>query len=396
MKIKVRKSELQRRGGAPAKAAVAELTASGADGLDKGEVDFFSLFDNLYHAVLIVDARGRVCEANRRAEEFFAAGRDQMKGLAVGELVYGIEQGMLAKLRANIVGGRYTVLNGTCIRRNGGRFAAEIALSGMEHRGGPAIVFSIRNESRVEGVKAKLRTEHNALQNAASGIVIADIEGLFSFVNQAFVEMWGFASAEAALQAALGDLWMDGAEAEELWGAAAEGRSWSGELMALGHDGAPFWVQAMSAPNRDETGQVTGMVFSFVDVSERYKAEETIRREIAGQIDQAREREDFSGLLNIIRLEDIFQLIDSARKSGALLLRDGGARELARIFFVDGAIVAAEEVGGLRDQEAIYRLFRADAESFEFKSGDEGFERRIHASATSVLLEALRRLDEGA
>lgn len=393
MKIRIKKSDLQARRSVTARGLKKdqEVPDSSADRV--GGRDYHSLFDGLYHAVLIVEDDNCVHDANRRAEEFFAGERAEMAGIVISDLIHGMDDSMMAKLRSNIDNGRYTVLNGTCIRLNGDKFAAEISLSGMESGGKRSIVFAIRNESRVDSIKSQLRTEHNALQNAASAIALSDLEYDLNFINKAFIDLWGFENESAAASADIRKLWMDASSSRQLWERPRAGEKWSGELLALKRDASPFWVQCMSAPNRDETGQVMGIVFSFVDISERREAEESIRKEVEGQIDQARGRDDFAGLLNIIRLEDIFQLIDSTKKNGELVIRDESARELARIYFLDGSVVSAN-AEDRRDHEAILHVLRDGGHSFEFKSGSGDFPRRMRESTTAILLDLSRRLDE--
>lgn len=399
MKIRVRRKDLEKRLSPAAEPDVAddrgeEIAArpGSGHGVSEGYAD---LYENLYHAVLIVGEDGRVRDSNRRAREFFAAGKDELDGSPVGDLVYGMDERMLRKVRENIFQGRYTVLNGTCLRRNGGRFAAEIALSGMRDRHGQAVVFSIRNHSRVDGIQTQLRTEHNALDNAASAIVVTDIEGKAQFVNKSFISLWRLNDEQGALDVEMADLWMQPEDARDLLESPRRGESWNGELLALRRDGEPFWVQALAAPNRDETDEVSGMVFSFIDISERYKAQESIRKEVEGQMDQAKTRDQFSGLLNIIRIEDVMQLVDSAGKSGQLVIRDESGGVLGSVSFADGRVIAAE-AGKARGKEAVVELLRGKGHSFEFASGsaDPAGDGAMNVGTTSLLLDASRIIDE--
>ena len=54
--------------------------------------------------------------------------------------------------------------------------------------------------------------------------------------------------------------------------------SWSGELAGKKESGQEFTVQVSAGCNRDSEGEVVGMVLSFVDVSDRKRAEEATRQ----------------------------------------------------------------------------------------------------------------------
>ena len=74
---------------------------------------------------------------------------------------------------------------------------------------------------------------------------------------------------------------------------------------------------ATAAPNKNEIGELTGFVFSFVDVTERRAAEATIRREAEVQMKEAESGDGFAGHLNILSLVDVFQLIESTARTGS-------------------------------------------------------------------------------
>ncbi len=123
-----------------------------------------------------------------------------------------------------------------------------------------------------------LRAEHNALQNAASGIAIATIDGCLDYVNPALLDLWGYEASEELVGREVWELWAvsDGAEAM-MQSILEDHQSWKGELVALKKDGTEFPVHVAAACNRDSGGDLTGMVFSFADITDRRRAEEAQR-----------------------------------------------------------------------------------------------------------------------
>jgi PAS domain-containing protein len=53
--------------------------------------------------------------------------------------------------------------------------------------------------------------------------------------------------------------------------------TWTGELVARRKNGGEFFVQVSATRNRNADGELVGIVFSFVDSSDRKRAEEAMR-----------------------------------------------------------------------------------------------------------------------
>ncbi len=88
----------------------------------------------------------------------------------------------------------------------------------------------------------------------------------------------------------------------------------------------------------------------------------------------------------------VLQMLEMGRKAG-LLEVDGGEVGPARLWLVDGRPVHAE-TKGQRGFDAAVSIVNASAGQFSFEPGRAAPERTIEASATELLLEASRMLDE--
>lgn len=115
---------------------------------------------------------------------------------------------------------------------------------------------------------------------------------------------------------------------------------------------------------------------------------------------QKRERESlerkdkrrFFGSLEDMGVVDLLQTIEIGRKTGVLsIARAGGAA--ARMWFEDGRVIDAE-VGGLRGEEAIYRLLTWEHGDFEIDFRPPDRTPTIKTSTQGLLMEGMRRVDE--
>lgn len=98
------------------------------------------------------------------------------------------------------------------------------------------------------------------------------------------------------------------------------------------------------------------------------------------------------GRLKDMSLVDIIQIFNAERKTSAIHL--GSDMGYGRVYVKAGDIVHAvyREITGV---EAFYQLITWNDGEFEVEPGAEAPERTIHESAESVILEGLRRFDEG-
>jgi DNA-binding response OmpR family regulator len=100
------------------------------------------------------------------------------------------------------------------------------------------------------------------------------------------------------------------------------------------------------------------------------------------------------GSLDQLGLSSLMILLEMERKSGVLLLVNGG--EKARIFLKHGRVAQArfERKPLPANAEAVYELLSWTGGTFEFSSFEVDMEDEIEMSTTGLLIEGARRIDE--
>lgn len=100
----------------------------------------------------------------------------------------------------------------------------------------------------------------------------------------------------------------------------------------------------------------------------------------------------FSGQLNDLALSELIEFFCNQRKTGRLKVDYALA---PGVFFIkDGDLVDAK-VGALNGTDAVFFALTLPSASFDFNAGMQSSRRTINDSWASVVLEGLRRLDEG-
>jgi len=137
-----------------------------------------------------------------------------------------------------------------------------------------------------------------AIESAINAIAISDLQGNLTYVNPAFVVMWGYNSPDEVLGKPASGFWQTKQQADEVIMAIRQNGVWNGELVAVNKDKKTFDVQVSSRIVRDSSGQPVSMLASFADISQTKHA---------GKIQSASEisyRELFNNVADAIYIQD--------------------------------------------------------------------------------------------
>lgn len=197
-----------------------------------------------------------------------------------------------------------------------------------------------------------LRLRSGALEAAADGVVITDVEGTIVWVNPAAARLSGFSEDELVgrnpriLKSGRQDAKFYG----ELWRTIASGGSWRGEITNRRKDGTLYEEEMSVTPVRDASGAITHFVAIKQDVTDR-KASESALREANERLEGALE--------NLKAAED--QVIRQERLRALGTMASGVAHDfnnsLVPILGFSELLLHHPEF--LRDEEKAHRYLRA-------------------------------------
>ncbi len=142
--------------------------------------------------------------------------------------------------------------------------------------------------------EVSLRVKESAIASSINGIALADLEGNLTYVNDAFLKMWGYDDDKEVLGKPAIEFWHMEEKAEAVVDAMRDKAGWTGELVAQRKDGSPFNVQISASMVTDEAGKPICMMASFIDISERLRAESALRERTEALERSNRELEQFA------------------------------------------------------------------------------------------------------
>ena len=276
--------------------ASAEETERTMLALRDSEARKTAILEAALDCVISIDGTGRIIEFNPAAEETFGYTEAEALGQPIAEIVIppslrplhhvGFAH-YLATGEGPVLGRRIEI---TGMRKGGQELPIEIAIVPMEQNGAVGFTAYLRDISERQALAAEQSrlSESNRLllESTGEGIYGIDLQGRFTFVNQAGARILGYAPGELIGQnghALIHGQRMDGSAYPEvecpIYGAIRSGESAHAEDEVFWRqDGTAFPVSYNAAPIIVE-GSVQGAVVTFADISER-KALEAERERI--------------------------------------------------------------------------------------------------------------------
>jgi PAS domain S-box-containing protein len=122
-----------------------------------------------------------------------------------------------------------------------------------------------------------LRIKNSAMSSSTNAFLITDLKGVITYINQAFVKLWGFGSENEILGKSSEVLWPNKTKAKEFIKRLRQKGSFIGEVQAQKKDKSLFDVQLSANVVTDEAGNQICLMGSLVDITERKKSREEIK-----------------------------------------------------------------------------------------------------------------------
>lgn len=121
-----------------------------------------------------------------------------------------------------------------------------------------------------------MRIKEAAIASSSAAIAISSLQGVVTYVNDAFMQMWELQHAEEILGRRLFFGWQDHHIILEVEQAIKTERKWSGEVVGKKRKGQSFIAQAVVNQVVDENAQPLCWVASLLDVTERKRVENAL------------------------------------------------------------------------------------------------------------------------
>jgi two-component system, cell cycle sensor histidine kinase and response regulator CckA len=290
--------------------------------LRESEEKYRLLIETLPMAVVIFQD-GKVAFVNTAGFRMFGfAGKEEMIGRSTMSLVPEREQERLAAYAAGRRGAEATVpeyYSATLKRKTEEEFPAEISVKTVSFKGRPAEQVIVSDVTERKKTEQELQIKHNAIECCINAIAIADLDGRLTYVNPAFLSLWGYQDLGETLGLPVETLWSTGEDTQRLETSLQETGWWVGELVGRRKDGSHFDVHLSANVVKDISGLPVCVMASFMDTTEQKRIQADLIQaqrlaalgEIAGGV-----AHNFNNLLQVMVVS--CQLAQQNAKNGNL------------------------------------------------------------------------------
>ncbi len=124
---------------------------------------------------------------------------------------------------------------------------------------------------------ADLHIKENAIMSSINGMMLIDLDGNIVFVNKKFLEFWDIDDEEEIIGKPAVGFWKKPGNYLDIMDRTVQGDGWFGEVEAISISKESFYVQLSANLVLDEHGEPAYIMNSFVDITDRKKAEDALR-----------------------------------------------------------------------------------------------------------------------
>ncbi|HEY3312210.1 MAG TPA: PAS domain S-box protein, partial [Anaerolineales bacterium] len=166
-------------------------------------------------------------------------------------------------------------------RKDGSYFWEEASIAPVVDEDGTVshYIASKRDITERKQLEQVMRIKDSAITSSINAIALADLNGRLTYVNPAFVRLWGYISADEIVGKSVAGIWREDAPVGEVILSLLQGKGWQGELYAKRSDGSYMDVDVSAHLVLDETGKPLCIMSSFVDITARKQAEAAEKEE---------------------------------------------------------------------------------------------------------------------
>ncbi len=241
-----------------------------------GSADFRQLLQSVYDAAFITNLDGKIISGNERAVQFFQYKDTQFSTLHITALLAGSDELLMTTICESLQNDRFILIQAYCARADESVFPAEVSVNLIRISDKDYLTFFIRDVTLRKEAEDRLRTGHAAIQNSGNGIAITDTDATLQYYNPAMAALLGAEDYDQIEEANITSFLNDASIGDSIVQAVSSGQIWSGELEMICLNDTTLFVQASVAPNTNADGEVVGMVWSLLDISDQKRAQQEL------------------------------------------------------------------------------------------------------------------------
>ncbi|MEG3056024.1 MAG: PAS domain S-box protein [Methanoculleus sp.] len=161
----------------------------------------------------------------------------------------------------------------------GRRFPCKLAISVVTSESGEPLYLmgSGIDISRRKLAEQDLRIRDMAIASSLNAFTIADLDGRLTYINQAFLSMWGYASEVEVLGRSINEFWLDEEGARDAFRVLLDSGRYVAERVGKRRDETGFYVMYSGSLVTNDAGDPIYLMASIADITDLKRAKAEIQ-----------------------------------------------------------------------------------------------------------------------
>ncbi len=242
------------------------------------EEKFKLVFENAPLGIAIIDPFWKIIDANQKLCEILKYSLLEITGKDIRQITCSEDLGSTFQLMNKVQNGE---MDGYEIKKRyitytGETVPVQIHSSAVRNESGNLIysVLMVQDLSDQEEKNEELKLLGHSINSISEIVTITDQENRFIFVNQAFLDRYGYSEEEVIGKTPVILSPDPGRRCPVVLG----GSRWSGELVNVTKGGEKFHIKLETSVVKNDRGEPIGNIGIAKDITEQMKAEETLRK----------------------------------------------------------------------------------------------------------------------
>jgi PAS domain S-box-containing protein len=244
--------------------------------LSESEARYRMLIEQASDSIFIIDGQDRYIEVNPAACNLLGYTREEILSMRIPDLVK-IPKSEPLRYQ-ELQQGKTLFREREMMRKDGSTVQVEFSTKMLPDGNVQAIGRDITERRRAE---EELRLKSTALESAANGIAITNVNGIIQWVNPAFADLTGYAAEDAPGHNPR-ELVKSGvhnpAFYKEMWQTILSGKVWRGEIVNRRKNGSLYTEDMTITPVRDSNGEIKHFIAIKQDITDRKLTEAALQR----------------------------------------------------------------------------------------------------------------------
>ncbi len=252
--------------------------------LAESEERFRVQIEHAPEAIVVYDAdTNRYADANQNALDLFGLTRAELFALSPVDVSPAVQaDGRPSTVAAPpqiaaALAGEAPVFDWDHLARDGSIIPCEVRLVRLPSATRRLLRGSISDITERKHAQEELVRLNAAIDSSMNGIAIADLGGRLTYVNQSFLDLWGYTAAGVVLGRHAAEFWESPERAADVLRAIQTQRADTGEMTAVRMDGEQRTFQYSANIFRSADGVPLGFLASVIDITDRKRAEAELR-----------------------------------------------------------------------------------------------------------------------